>query len=172
MIDKVKELDKIMRTLILQCCSVDSNNVRNALSKHGERFDKRKEEQIYESYSTSDIIIFFERVLRDTSSDVNFEDSSLVSYRSYSYKINIYGDECDEVANEIISKIQSQASRFYLNSHNIYLEGISGSISINEFVNDTMWLRCTFDIDITTERSVDHSSDPSIQSTDFKIIGG
>lgn len=169
MIENFKELNKILRNLLIQQTGLPSENVLNGLSIYGAALEKRLQDQKYNSFEPSDSVIVFELALRNSSSDVNMTNDNdyITSYSSYSLNLVIYGNAASQVANLVWTRFQTESIRLVLQSYDIYLEDVSKPSSVNEFVNTTMWHRADLSINITCKTQVSQVEVPS----SFDLLG-
>lgn len=155
-LQNVDAIEKVMRAQLIAQSEVNQKFVRNSLSIHGEALEKLLEEQIYSSISTNDAMILFEfrdRLTDSDGSETN-EDGSISYYKSYKLYVIIYGDNSTNIANNIVARFRTEAVRLALRDEGIYLEQISEASKINEYKNETMWLRNDIEIDISCQLSI------------------
>ena len=140
------DLDKEMRSLIIECSSLDGNNVLNALSVRGPDLQKQIEDaNIFVSYDLSDCVAIFEISLDENSSNnVQIEqqsDGTMIQYVAFNMSLSIYGN----ASNLLMRFIQAQINTSYviqkMYEKGIYIESTSNVRSTNEFVNETIWPR-------------------------------
>ena len=96
-------------------------------------------------------MFLFELRTRDSNSTVSYTniDEDIVYHKAYSLKLTIYGNDCENVANNIVARFRSEIVRNSLLDNGVHIEDISDSILFPEFVNDSMWLRSDLSIDIS-----------------------
>lgn len=152
-ISNLNEVDKIIRKQLILQSEIEGDRVLNALSRYGTNLNQNVGSDIFDSISPSDIVILFEQMSRSSSSDGSFTDSddSIVQYVSMSYHITVYGTSSATVAQKIRARFASEQCRSDLYNEGVYLERISSPQSINEYVNDGMWMRTDFDMNVSME---------------------
>lgn len=157
----INELNKIMRSYVMQQAELDSEFVRNSLSTYGETLDKLLVKQSYGSICPCDVLILFELVDRDSSNNKSMteEDDSITMYASYTFKLIIYGSLAETIANKLTARMRTANVREHLDADGIYLERVSDAKSVNEFKNGAMLRRQDIDIDISCMMSIVQVSD-------------
>lgn len=180
--ESIKELNKYLRNMLVTQSEINSDKVLNALSIYGTELDKLLSESIYTSIDQLDSVILFELINRDSNSNVSFNeyeqtslgtiDNNVTYYKCYTLKLIIYGDSSSDVANKIVARFRTEKVKEDLYENGIYLERVTDPISLNEFKNNTMWLRNDIDIDIGVKLKISQiSTDSDFQSfSDLKII--
>ena len=149
-IESTAKLEELLRNLLIEQSTLASERVLNSLSIHGEDLDKLLEDSIYVSLDRTDCVLLFELISRESSSDISNEDEDAIStYRSFSLKCILYGNDSNEIATEIVSRLRTEKVIEDLQAQGIYLETVSRIESVNEYKNETMWQRNDFDIDIS-----------------------
>lgn len=150
-ISRTKELNKLLRNVLIVQSELQQDRVLNSLSLYGEDLDKLFEEQIYTSIDVSDAMILFELRSRNSSSDVSMtlQDGTIEIIRSFSLYVMIYGDDSADISSKLIARFRTEKIRNNLHNSGIYIENVSDADMINEFKNNVMWLRNDFSIDIS-----------------------
>lgn len=156
MLTSVDELNKILRQVIIQQSNLSDEQVLNSLSIHGEDLDKLFEEQEYISIDRSDALILFELQSRRSSADISMtnDDGSITLYRSFTFRVMIYGNDSSNIANVLIARLRTEDVRVQLLDSNIYVEKVSEPDVLNEYKNQTMWIRNDIAIDISCEFNI------------------
>lgn len=88
-------------------------------------------------------------------------DRSITYYKMYELYIIIYGENGLDTAIKLASRMRSQEVRSDLYMDGIYIEKVSDPNMINEFKNDTMWLRNDISINLGLKFAIDPTSLPS-----------
>ena len=88
-------------------------------------------------------------------------DRSITYYKMYELYIIIYGENGLDTAIKLASRMRSQEVRSNLYMDGIYIEIVSDPNMINEFKNDTMWLRNDISINLGLKFAIDPTSLPS-----------
>lgn len=148
-ISSTNELIRLVRQVLLEQSELQQEFVKNSLSVFGSNVDKRVQDEIFESLDKDDLLLLFE--LRSQENDnVNIsqtiDNDTIVQYKAYKFHVIIYGDKAEDKANQIISRLRTEKVRNELQTSNIYLESVSNSSTLNDFINEVMWLRSDFDI--------------------------
>lgn len=182
------ELNKDLRTILTEQTGLDSSKVLNALSVYGTDLDKLMSEQIYESIEQSDALLLFELQSRDstdnqsqeqqqvikdrlTASDYIFAaddlevsddarelDDSITYDKAFRLRIIIYGSGGSDIATKLVARLRTEAIRSRLYEQGIYLERVNDPDIVNEYKNETMWLRNDVNIDIAVEFNISQTS--------------
>ena len=126
-------------------------------------------------YTTIDSVIIFELTSRPNSeSNVTYENSenNLTYYRAYNLKVMIYGDDSPNVANKLFARLNSEIVKDNLQQLGVNIENITNPESVNEYINDVMWLRNDINIELGCKFEISQVSDEtSFDSlSDLKII--
>lgn len=160
-IQDVNELNKIMRSYVMQQAEVQGEFVRNSLSTYGEMLDKLLFKQSYGSVCPCDVLILFELIDRDSTSNKSMteEDDTVTMYGSYTFRLIIYGSESETIANKLVARMRTAAVRERLDADGVYLEQVKQAKSLNEFKNGVMVHRQDVDIDISCMMSIAQVSD-------------
>lgn len=171
----INELNKYLRNMLITQSEVDPNKILNALSMYGAELDKFLEDSIYISVDQLDSVILFELINRDSDSNVSFNeygDDKVTYYKCYTLRLIIYGNSSSDVANKIVARFRTEKVKEDLYENGIYLEEVTDPISLNEFKNNTMWLRNDVNLDIGVKLKISQvSTDSDFQSfSDLKII--
>ena len=150
-ISKIDDINKIIRNCLITQGEIDGQFVRNSLSNSGPRLDKQIGENVFNSISHDNELVLFELILRQNDSDMSMTDGNdvLSKYQSFSFNIIIYGDNSHCLAVKLISRLRSEKVRNELYYDGVYVEEVSEPTSLNEFKNDTIWMRTDFAIDIS-----------------------
>lgn len=153
-VNNVYDIIKSMRFELIAQSGLDSKLVLNSLSVRGTDLKKYVSDDIFTSYSLSDNVILFEITPTQTSNDCSFKDDDACSiYVSYNFGLSIYGNSSDTLANIIKLRFESESVRLNLYRQGIYVDDISSVTALNEFINDTMWLRSDLTITISCKLS-------------------
>ena len=78
-------------------------------------------------------------------------NDSIIYNQSYNLKITLYGNESLNLSNKIIARLRTEKIRNSIYDEGIYLEKIENPKSLNEFINDVLWLRTDFNILLSCE---------------------
>lgn len=160
----VSELNKIFRKHIIAQSRLDGEQVLNALSIHGEDLDKLFEEQVYISIERQNLLVLFELQSRPNEADVSMtnDDESIILYRSFVFRIIIYGNDSSMLANELVARFRTEKVRNAFRDDGVHIERINDPEIVNEYKNRTMWLRNDISIDIACEFNISQIDDSEI----------
>lgn len=154
-----EQIESILRSNLIIQSELSAEQVLNSLSIHGEDLDKLFDEQVYVSIDRTDALLLFELQSRQSDSDVsNSDDDSILTYRSFSLRCIVYGNDSTNVSTKIISRFRTSEVIETLQSQGIYLEQISDADILNEYKNNTMWLRNDFTLDISCKFTISKNS--------------
>lgn len=156
-ISGIKEINKIIRNALIKQSGLSSNNVLNALSLHGEDLDKKLSKQYYGSYETNESVLLFELNSRQSTSNTSFtdDDDKIVYYRSFTVSVTLYGDDSSDIASNIVARLRTADSKLALYSDGIYLEAVSEPTTLNEYKNETMWIRNDIELSLSCYLSIE-----------------
>lgn len=160
-ISDVNEINKILKQRIELETGLSNRNVRNALSTYGETLHKLLTDKKFNSYELNDAVILFDLHTRDNPTDVSIvnENSSVDLYKSYEFKIIIYGHSSANLGNILYARFNTDYVLSTLQDEGIYLESISLPMSINEFINDVMWPRTDLSFLISCKHTINQIHD-------------
>lgn len=169
-VSSVKELNKIVRKHLIAQSELPSTKVLSALSIYGDDLDKMIDEHVYEAIDQTDAMLLFELNARDSSTDVSFDEgNSIIYYKSYKLSCIIYGNSCSDIANKLIARFRTEPVRDALQNYGIKLETVSNETTLNEYKNNSMWIRSDFDINIDCKFKIAKLSD-DIKIEDFSEL--
>lgn len=156
-LSNINDIEKIVRKYLISQSQLESKFVRNSLSLHGEELEKLIFEQVFTSIDVSDCMILFELKSRDNSLDFSEteKDGSLSYYKSYTIYTIIYGDNSTNIANKLVTRFRTEKIRQSLQNDGVYLEKVSEPSKLNEYKNETMWIRNDIEIDIRCHIKID-----------------
>lgn len=157
-IENLMDLDKHIRNELIEQSGLLAKRVLNAISVRGQDLSKLIDDNIYMSYNLSDCVIIFEVLIDSDSSDnvsLTEKDESITDYSAFNVKVIVYGNKSNILCHKIKSRFLSEEVRQSLWDNGIHLIEISNIESINEFINNTIWTRCDFDIKIACRLNFD-----------------
>lgn len=194
--ENVEDINKYLRELLIQQSELSPKFVLNALSTYGTDLDKIYQEEIYNSIEPNDSVILFQLISRDSLSDMSQEedkflieplrasnliksgryfvsdnylkDEDITNYKCYRLKIIIYGDNSNNLAIKLAARMRTQKVRTTLYDKGIYLEKVEDPIIVNEFKNETMWIRNDLNIDVGINQKIKQIE----TDEDYDFIGG
>lgn len=154
MINAIKdesEIIKILRQSLIQELELEPGQVLNALSFRGADLHKEVETFIYNTFSQKELIIIFELVENDSSNNLVYpeNDSDLLIYASYSFKLTIYGNQSGLYSRILKARFLTDEVLTNLQENGIYIYEITNPSSGTEFINDVIWERKDLDINIS-----------------------
>lgn len=151
-------LVKEMRKKIMEVTGVKNEYVLNAVSVRGPDISKILSDGTAKtSPSLNESFIIFECVLSEGNEGYGVEsldEDTMEGIATYEFKLKIYGNKCNQVALEIISRLRSENQIMDLREKGIFIPDISFPASINEFINNTVYPRCDISITIETRFEV------------------
>ena len=154
-LQNIDDIEKIVRQQLILQSEVDAKFVRNSLSLHGEVLEKMLMEQVYSPISTTDVVVLFELRSRTNDSDGSETNENVTSYyKSFKVYVIIYGGNSTNIANNIVARFRTSAVRQVLYDNGIYLEAVTEPERINEYKNETMWIRNDIQIDISCQLDI------------------
>lgn len=149
--NNVDDINKILRKYLISQSELNSKHVFNSLSTYGKTLTKIFN-NIATSYDRDETILLFELSLNENNSNVSFTSNDSIIYnQSYNLKITLYGNESLNLSNKIIARLRTEKIRNSIYDEGIYLEKIENPKSLNEFINDVLWLRTDFNILLSCE---------------------
>ena len=170
--ENVKELEKILRESLITQSELLPERVLNSLSLYGTQLDKKLSETRYGSIEQSDCLTLFELTSRDSTSDVSMtdkednDDNNITYYKAFRLRVIMYGDDSSDIALKIVARFRTEEIRNHLYEQGVYLERIGDPFILNEYKNETMWLRNDIEIDIAVKFKIA----PITTDSDFNNI--
>ena len=138
-----EEIIKVLRNTIIENSDLPAERVLNALSARGTDLSEiLNHTQVY-SYSLKDVFILFE-LLKDENGN-NFvtkkDDNSMLTISSYKFHIMIYGNGSNDYSQIIRSIFKQSSVALDLRGMGVHVTSVSSGETLNEFINNTLWLR-------------------------------
>lgn len=160
-IESPKELEKLLRNMLITQSQLIPNRVLNGNSIRGQDLEKMIDSNIYISYNLSDCVIIFELFTRTSEENISMikSNNSLLLYSSYNMHLIIYGNKSEQLAQILKARLESEKNRFDMYNLGIQIEEISNITTINDFKNETIWIRSDFDIDFACCYSIKQVSE-------------
>ena len=149
----VNDIEALIRATLIQQSGIGQQYVRNALSMYGSYMADSYDGIDWTAITPNQSLIFFELSNRDSDGDMSETepDGSLKIYTSYQVHVIIYGDNSKNLANILIARLRTAYVRDDFMEHEVCLQEVSGSTSLNDYKNGTLWQRNDFDINIACE---------------------
>lgn len=167
-----KEITTILRKILISQSELNPNFVRDAESEYGTDLDKDYENSIFNSIEPYNTLILFE--LRDRNNDSDMTEitncDKLVLYKSYQLHCIIYGDDSGDVANKLVSRLNSSYIKQVFQENSLYLESVSMPIEIHEFKNMRLWQRHDININLSCELIFNQINNLECPINNVKII--
>lgn len=155
-ISNIFELDKILRKYLISQSNLKPDVVVNALSVRGPDLELLISNNTYFSPNLNDVVLIFENETNETTNNVSVdeEDATFTIYQSFRCKIVIYGNYSKTLALILKTRFESDTIRDKLFEEGINLENVSNPVSINEFKNETVWIRTDLNIEYSCRLNV------------------
>lgn len=155
MIQNVEQIKKIIRQTLIFQSQLPEKFVRSSHSLYGTDLDKNVDYDIFNTISSSDLLVLFELMTADATSNMTERDRKDENFINYyqSFKIHIilYGDESLTFAHILKARLLTEEVREELQIQGIYLSNISNIEKIDEFKNGVVWMRNDFDIYVSCQ---------------------
>lgn len=165
---KVDDLEKLLREEISVQSELPLDRVLNSLSLYGTELDTYLMENIYVSIEQPDTLVLFELTSRKSNSDVSMniqtEDDFITYDKAFRLNLIMYGSSSSDVALKLVARFRTEEVRNNLYEKGIYLEKVEDPYILNEYKNETMWLRNDVNIDIAVEFKIQPITKNSIFS--------
>lgn len=150
--DCLRKSEIIMGDLLTTQSELDGSRVINADSIRGPELSKLIDEKVYLSYNLKDSVIIFDISERDgVDITMEDEDGNIIKETPLECSVTIYGNGSLTLANKLKARLESAEVRVYLLENDLFLESVSVSPSIKEFINNTIWIRNDLTINLVTE---------------------
>lgn len=155
-ISNIFELDKIIRKYLISQSELDSKKVINSLSVRGPDLEVLIGKNTYFSPDLNTSILLFENENNDTNNNVAVpeEDGTFSIYQSFRCKVILYGNYSKTLGLILKSRMESEVIRQNLFDEGINIEKVTSPVSLNEFKNETVWIRTDLSIEYSCRMSV------------------
>lgn len=172
MITSIENLEKIIRSLLIEQSQLEDEFVRNSLTLYGAMLDQETSSNIFETITPEQNVVLFELINRQNDSDFTETIDDIIRVcTSFTVHVIIYGDSAKTLSNILIGRLRSEKVRDDLLDQGIYLESTTFPEGIQEYKNGVMWIRNDFDINISCELEVTPvSSDYTVEKLNDIII--
>lgn len=163
----VKNLVKLLR----EVSNLDKNFIINADSLRGAQPGSVICKKIFEVPDPEKSFIIFELV-EDALSSFNgissISTSSQEILTSYICHIKIYGLNSHNLAYQILAGFKNSLIVTKAKESGLYIHRVGAITSVTEFINNSLWLRCDFDINIICTHQIDFAN--IIKDSDKEIV--
>lgn len=158
-ISNLKQIDKIIREHLILESGIQEEFVRAAHSEYGTDLDK-KNGSVFNSIEKSDTVMLFE-ISSEDSEMSNSEETSegLVYHLTFRVQVIMYGDDTLTLSKVLAARLRTQKSRELLHDKGIHLRTVSNPTKIEDFKNDTIWMRNDIEMQIACDMLIDKISD-------------
>ena len=161
-IQNLNYLDKIFGDMILNLSELKREQIKNALSVRGADLNKiisENKKNVSIPIDLSDIIIIFEISNRNSLNNVSMieKDDTITNYCSFNIKIIIYGNYSKTLSQILKAKFESEIIKQKMYESGIFLEKVLDINSVNEFINETVWIRNDINIEFSCRMSIKQS---------------
>ena len=162
----VNDIEAFVRATLIQQSGLEQQYVRNALSQYGSYMSDSYDGLDWSALTPEQTLVFFELSNRDSDGDMSETepDGSLKIYTSYQVHVIIYGDNSKNLANILIARLRTRNVLDNFMEHDICLQTVSNSTSLNDYKNGALWQRNDFDMNIACEIKIT----PETESYTFK----
>lgn len=160
-ISNIHELDRLLRNMIIAQSGLDGSRVLNSISIRGQDLEKMIDDKVYSSYDLNDSVILFEVRARNEENEslsMTDEDDSLIVYAPYEIHFVIYGNMSGMLAQVLKARIETEKNRDDMRNEGIQIEKVSNIETLNEFKNETVWIRNDFSIEFACMYKVEQDS--------------
>ena len=171
-LSSIDEINKILRNQLIKQSELDGKKVLNGVSIHGQDLITQVNKFAYKSYSPMDSVIVFDLTINPTENDISqtLEDGSIQIYSSYSMKCYTYGFSSKELVLKIVARLRSEEARQELYENGVHLTSVEDIVDGKEFVNDTMYIRTDFTINISVMSIITKvEENPDLINANFTI---
>lgn len=149
-----------LRKAIIEQSDLISDRVLNALSVRGTDLSDIINGVVEDNLNIDNSFILFE-LLYDDGNDyvvVKNDDNSMASINYFNLNLHIYGNDSYMTAQKLMSRFRTIDCAEKLYNSGIHFLGITNPTTINEFINDTMWIRQDLTIKIEVAFKIDNQT--------------
>lgn len=148
-IKDTREIEKILRTAIIENSGIDGNYVRNVMSEFSADLDEDYNSSIFKGLDENNVVVLFELVPDDNDSNMSediYNSKNVAYYKYFKLKVIVYGGSSCIAAMRISSRLRSLTVRDELIAQGINIANVSEISEINEVVNGVVWQRNDFSV--------------------------
>ena len=168
-INNIHTIEKIVGNMLVKQSQLDKSRIMNAITPRGVSLSKFITDNVKLSYDLNDVVIIFE-VTTTNIDDINFTEYDTNNIRedaAFEIKITIYGNESIAMAKILKARFESEKVRSDLLDSGLYLIDTTSAMSLNDFLNDTMWPRADWSFRVACEMYIDEVDEmPNITNVD------
>ena len=109
-------------------------------------------QSVLNTLQQNQLMILFELRARDDVFNISEQDEEtgvITMYQGYQVHIIIYGDDCRTLANKLIARLRTGRLGDIFRENGVQCYSVSNPESIQEYINEVMWLRTDFNIDLS-----------------------
>lgn len=152
-INDLFELDKLIGNELLIESELPKDCIINGLSVRGPELLKYINDKLYLSPNLNDTVLIFEcsHNKNNCLSEYNEINDELILFNSFEYKVILYGNHSKNIASKLKARFESDSVKQHLYDEGIYLEYVDYPESINEIINETVWIRTDLSINLSCQ---------------------
>lgn len=144
----VEQIDSIIATALTKQSGLENERIINAHSIRGPELSKAISDTVQLSYELEDVAIIFEVQATSDLSITEEDEDGLLSFNSAKIDITIYGNESFQMATMLKARLESEKSKYDLLEEGLHLNTVGSLSEISEILNNTVWPRVSFDINV------------------------
>ena len=151
MITDINSIETIIRNILIEQSQLEPEFVRNSLSLYSTPL-MTDDQGILDTLQQDQLLILFELRARDDVFNISEQDEEtgvITMYQGYQVHVIIYGDDCRTLANKLIARLRTGRLGDIFRENGLQCYSVSNSESIQEYINEVMWLRTDFNIDLS-----------------------
>ena len=162
-ISSIDEINKIIRNKLIELSGLEGKKVVNGYTIHGQDLVDQLNKYLVNGYDPKNSYIVFELHPRNSYITETDYNDKLTIYSPYEMHVYVYGNNSLTLVNTIISKFLTQMTRLDLQNQGIYLENIDNVQNGTDFINESLYPRVDFDINLYCEMDVSQETSGEIR---------
>lgn len=151
MIVDINSIEIFIRNILIEQSQLEPEFVRNSLSIYSTPL-MTDNQSILDTLQQNQLMILFELRARNDVLNISEQDEEtgiITMYQGYQVHVIIYGDNCRTLANKLIARLRTGRLNDIFRDNLVEFYGASDPESVQEYINEVMWLRTDFDIDLS-----------------------
>ena len=151
MIANINSIETIIRNILIEQSQLEPEFVRNSLSIYSTPL-MTDNQSILDTLQQNQLMILFELRARNDVLNISEQDEEtgiITMYQGYQAHVIIYGDDCRTLANKLIARLRTGRLNDIFRDNMLEFYSASNPESVQEYINEVMWLRTDFDIDLS-----------------------
>jgi len=151
-----EEIIKVMRKALNEQSGVPLDKILNTLGVRGAELAKMISETEEMGIDNNDVFIMFniEEDMNAKHTVLEEDERHMTSIAPFKFKLYIYGNGGYVVSQNILARFKSPEVAYDVRDRGVHIKDISYPISVNEYLNDTLWIRHDMEFSIEVKFTI------------------